>query len=235
MAKLGALRLTLLDLLLIAGIAVASFWVGQSAAAYYADSIIGEPAPDVMFQIRYGVTADKDSISSLEDQQQIVSYQIALTQTLLEAEQIDLAHATGAGAASLVTEVSESSALLGRLKARQTTLSDNLDRKNRALATDEYHAQKSATRSSSLRRIGVWAIQVMDSLSVFAGLTLLLLVMRMWIRRGLHTRAVFLGALAVLGALLLTAYAGWVGLMLISILVVSFFVTGSRRGNVRAR
>jgi len=234
-AKLGALRLTLLDLLLIAGIAVASFWLGQLTAAYFADSIIGEPVPDVTFQIRYGVTSDKGSISSLEAQQQIVSYQIALTRTLLEAEQIDLAHATGAGAASLATEVSESSSLLGQLKVRQTTLSDNLDRKNRALATDEYHAQKSATRSSSLRRIGVWAIQVMGALSVFAGLTLLLLVMRMWIRRGLHARVVLLGALVVLGALLLTAYAGWVGLMLISILVVSFFVTGSRHGNVRAQ
>lgn len=235
MAEQSALRLTLLDLLVIAGIAVASFWAGQGIAALYADRFVGEPVPDIAFQIQHGVPSDKDSISSFEDQQQVVSYQIALTQTSLEAEQIDLARASGASDTSLATQVSENSALLDELKARQIRLSDSLDSANRALAKDEYRARLSATRSSSLRRLGVWATWVAASLSVFAGLAIVLLVVRLGIRYGLHARAVFCGALAVLAGLLFTAYAGWIGLMLVVILVLFLLVIGGRRGNVRAR
>lgn len=235
MAERGVLRLTLLDLVLVAGIAVASFWMGQGIATELADSIIGEPVPDVAFQIQYGVPSDKDSISSLEDQQKIVSYQVALTQTLLETERIELGHATGASAASLSTQVSESSALLDELKVRQKGLSKSLDDENRALANDEYHAQKSATRSSSLRRLGVWGIQAMGSLGMFLALVLVLSLLRLGIRNGLHVGAVIVGALVALVILLVTAYAGWVGLMLSAIVVLSLLAIGGRGGNVRAR
>jgi hypothetical protein len=231
----GGLRLTLLDLLVIAGMAVASFWAGQAITALYASKIIGEPVPDVAFQIQYGVLADKDSITSLEDQQRIVSYQVALTRTLLDAEQIDLARASGARATSLAVQVSESSALLDKLKARQMELSESLDSKHRALAKAEYHAQKRATRSSSLRRLGVWVTQAVASLIVFAGLAIVLLMGRLGIRYGLHSRAALCGALVVLGGLLFAAYAGWVGLMLVVILVLFILVIGGRHGNVRAR
>src|SRR5579859_2343148 len=208
--------------------------MGQGVATEWADSIIGEPVPDVAFQIRYGVLSDKDSISSLEDQQKVVSYQLARTQTLLEAEHIELAHASGAGAASLATQISESSALLDKIKAQQKSLSDSVDDKNRALANDEYHAQKSTTRSSSLRRIGVWTIQAMGSLGMFLILALLLGLLRFGIRDGLHARAVIVGGLTALAILLVTAYASWVGLMLAVIVALSFLAIGGRGGNVRA-
>jgi hypothetical protein len=233
--KRGELKLTLLDLLVIAGIAVGSFWMGQGIATKWADSIIGSPVPDVAFQVQFGVLSGKDSVSSIEDQQKVVSYQIALAQTSLEVQQIKLAHTSGTSAAGLATEAQESTSLLRELRTRQTGLSSALDNVNLELARDEYDAQLSATRSSSLRRLGVWSIQTTGSLCIFIFLAIIALLLRLRMGRGLHLRAVIWSSLVVLVSLLVTAYAGWVGLMLAVIALLSFSVIGGLRDNVRAR
>jgi hypothetical protein len=234
-AELGAYRLTLLDLLLVAGIAVASFWAGETTAALCADSIIGPPLPDISFQVKQRVTSDEDSMTSLEEQQKVISYQIAMTRTALDTQQVDLTYTSGSKAVALGNDISESTALLGELNKQRDTLSNTLDTSDLALAKDKYNAERSATRSSSLRGLGVWTVQAVGSMCALALLAVVVGLMRLRIRTGLHARAVLGGALAVLACFLATAYAGWLGLMLIVILLLSLTVVGSQNGNVRTR
>lgn len=230
----AALRLTLLDLLLIAGTAVASFWAGQGISTNYADRYLGDPLPDITFQIQAGIPSLKDQVSSDEEQQKLLSYQVDVTQTILDYDQIKLTHSSGTTATSLRTNISETSALLVALSHRQNELSDDLDNKNSMIARADYHAQRSATRWSSLRRVHVWAFEAIGSLGVFTGLAILLLVLRFFVPRGLHMLAVICGGLAVLLGLLVTAYAGWIGLMLLVILALALLSIGRKSGNVSA-
>ena len=228
-----ALRLTLLDLLVVAGIAIAALWVGQTIGPHLADYLIGDPVPGVKFQIQHGVPSTKDDITSLEDQKRIVDYQMGFTQVLLTSEQVSLSRASAAEAKKLHTEIGENSQFLAQLQARLHALGDSLDEKEKTLATEEYEAQKSASWSSSLRRAGDWGMEVLVSFSVLVAFGLLLLCLRVPIKRVIHPLPVFLGAAILLFGFLITAYAKWVGLLLLIIVILVFIARGRNIDRIR--
>lgn len=228
-----ALRLTFLDLLVVAGIAIAALWAGQTIGPHLADYLIGDPVPGVKFQIQHDVPSTKDEIASLEDQQRIVDYQMGFTQVLLVAEQVSLSRASVGEAKSLHAEIGENSEFLALLRAELHALGDSLDQKEKTLETMEYEAQKSASWSSSLRRAGDWGMEVLGSFSVLAAFGLLLLCLRVPIRRVIHPLPVFLGAAILLFGLLITVYAEWVGLLLLTIVILVFIARGRSIDRIR--
>jgi hypothetical protein len=225
-----ALKLRFLDLLVVAGTAIAALWAGQAAGPHLADHFyIHHPVPDVAIQAHYDVTSTKDDITALEDQQQVVDYEAAFSQVQVYADQASLSGASVADAKAMRMAIGENKQLLKQLGSQREKLSADLDAANETLAIDEYQAQEQVSWSASLRRAGEWGYTAAASLVTLLALSLLLLLPPF--RRVLQRRLVVIGALILLMVLLITMYAEWVGLLLIAVgilLVIALFTRGRK-------
>jgi hypothetical protein len=217
-----ALKLTWLDLILIGSIAIAALWIGKLTIDATADTIMGYPRPSISFEIQHGVSSTEDSLATIEKQQKDTQLRLAADDVLLVEERQMLTSATGAKVASLRMQVSTIERLVNALSRSQQQLLDDHDKTELALDEEQTAAGKSQARSSSIRRVEVWLIQVAYSVGLFALFLGVVMVFAPPGKTGIHVVPVAVGAAFLLAALLITSYASWIALALLLVVILIF-------------
>jgi hypothetical protein len=168
------------------------------------------------------VSSTEDSLATIEKQQKDTQLRLAADNVLLVEERQMLTSATGAKVASLRMQVSTIERLVNALSRSQQQLLDDHDKTELALDEEQTAAGKSQARSSSIRRVEVWLIQVAYSVGLFALFLGVVMVFAPPGKTGIHVVPVAVGAAFLLAALLITSYASWIALALLLVVILIF-------------